>query len=149
MRSLQAPRQVLDIEVTGGVGQGLQIAGAVKQLMLQRQVTKQRAGDRLTLLNDRFGEGAGAAQGGGDDVGAPPSSRTAAAISCARSCAFAAFVANSFRTASSRACTCRVWAICASVLVSWCSVRSSVMSFWVVVSVIVLLMGVGSGFWVF
>ena len=71
--------------------------------------------------------------------GTPPRSRNAAPISCARSCAFAAFVANSSRTASSRACTCRVCAICTSVLVSCCSVRSWVMSFWVVVSIIVLL----------
>ena len=69
MRSLQAPRQVLDIEVAGGGGQGLQIAGAVEQLVFQSQITKQRGGDRLTLLHDRFGQSAGAAQRGGDDVG--------------------------------------------------------------------------------
>ena len=39
--------------------------------MFQSEITKQRAGDRLALLNHRFREGCGAAQGGGDDVGHP------------------------------------------------------------------------------
>ena len=96
MRSLEAPRQVLDIEVAGGVGEGLQIAGAVEQLVLQRKVTEQRGGDRLTLLNDRFGEGAVVRPSAGVTTsGTPPRSRNAAPISCPRSCAFAAFVANS------------------------------------------------------
>ena len=71
MCSLQAPRQVSGVDVIGCVGEGLEIAGAVKQLVFQSEVTKQRAGDRLALLDDRFGEGGGAAQCGGDDVGHP------------------------------------------------------------------------------
>ena len=38
---------------------------------VQSGVTNQRGGDRLTLLNYRFGEGCSAAQCGGDDVGHP------------------------------------------------------------------------------
>jgi len=40
-------------------------------LVFQSEVTKQRAGDRLALLDDRFGEGCRAAQCRGDDVGHP------------------------------------------------------------------------------
>jgi hypothetical protein len=71
MHSLQAPRQVSSVGVIGCVGEGLKIASAVEQLSFQREVTKQRAGDRLALLNYCFGEGGGAAQYGGDDVGHP------------------------------------------------------------------------------
>jgi hypothetical protein len=137
--ALEAPRQVSGVGVVGCVGEGLEIAGAVEQLVFQSEVTEQRAGDRLALLNDRFGQRCRAAQGGGDDVGHPAQITQRGSDHCARCCAFAAFVANSSRTASSRACACRVCAICASVLVSCWSVRSWVMSFWVVVSVIVLL----------
>ena len=54
----------LDIEVAGGVGEGLQIASAVEQLVFQSKVTEQRGGDRLALLDHRFGEGGSAAQRG-------------------------------------------------------------------------------------
>ena len=59
------------VGVVSCVGEGLQIAGAVEQLVFQSEVTKQRGGDRLALLNYRFGEGCRAAQCGGDDVGHP------------------------------------------------------------------------------
>ena len=52
----------LRVGVIGCVGEGLQITGAVEQLVFQSEITKQRGGDRLALLNHRFREGCGAAQ---------------------------------------------------------------------------------------
>jgi len=68
---IQAPGQVSGGGVVGCVGEGLEIASAVEQLVFQSEVTEQRAGDRLALLDDRFGQRCRAAQYGGDDVGHP------------------------------------------------------------------------------
>ena len=135
----------MDIEVAGGVGEGLQIASAVEQLVFQSEITKQRGGDRLTLLHHRFGERGGAAQGGGDDVGHPAQItqrggdqlRAFVRVRRVRRQFFTHGFVAGLRLSSLRDLRLGVG--------ECCSVRSWVMSFWVVVSVIVLLMGVVSG----
>ena len=118
MRSLQAPRQVSGVGVIGCVGEAFEIAGTVEQLVFQSEVTKQRAAIGWPCSKTVLARAVARVSAAMRTSGTAPRSRNAAPISCARSCAFAAFVANSSRTASSRACACRVCAICASVLVS-------------------------------
>jgi hypothetical protein len=70
------------------VGEGFEITGAVEELVFQSEVTKQRGGDRLGLLNYRLARAVARPSAGVTTSGTPPRSRNAAAISCARSCAF-------------------------------------------------------------
>ena len=52
----------------GGLGEHLEVGGAVEQLVLQRQVGQQGLVERAGLLDGGLHEGAEAAEGRGDDV---------------------------------------------------------------------------------
>ena len=72
MGSDQPRRQLLDFGQFCGNGQRLDVAGAVEQLVLEREITQQRLVERFGLLSQRFHRGSGAPQDRSQNVGEAP-----------------------------------------------------------------------------
>ena len=73
----QPGREVFDVGQLCGDGQRLDVAGTIEELVLERQVIRQRLLERFGLLGQGFGRRTGAAQDRSQNVGKPPRSRIA------------------------------------------------------------------------